>query len=337
MTRPDFVALGDWGTTRLRLYLAQGDIIHGERSGPGIGTLTVRPLEALRAALAPWRAAHGINRVVLCGMAGSRNGLREATYLSLPAERRHWARHPLTFDAEGLAISIGAGLSRVDAGGVADVVRGEETQVFGALGIDPALRLGRHWLVLPGTHSKWVQLEDSSIVRFTTYITGELFGLLKDHSTLLRAGAKAVAGVGIGGGQGIGAGEGRGAFAVGQGIEGGEDVDAEGFTAGLQRSQQHAAGLAAAVFEARSAQLIQGRSHGWATEFLSGLLIGSEIRAALEAAREPRYVTLIGDPRLTARYRRALTQYAIEAVELDGDRCVVAGLLLLANAALEDP
>jgi 2-dehydro-3-deoxygalactonokinase len=323
MTRSDYVALGDWGTTRLRLYLAQGDTIQDRCTGPGIGTLTVPPLEALRAALAPWRAAHGINRVVLCGMAGSRNGLREAPYLPLPAERLDWASHPLAFDAEGLAISIGPGLSRVDEGGTADVMRGEETQVFGALGIDRALRLGRHWLVLPGTHSKWVQLEDSSIVRFTTYITGELFGLLKDHSTLLRAGAMALAGEGIG---------------DVQGIEGGEDVDAdEGFTAGLQRSQQHAAGLAAAVFEARSARLIQGRSHGWATEFLSGLLIGSEIRAALEAAREPRYMTLIGDPRLTARYRRALTQYAIEAVELDGDRCVVAGLLLLANAALEDP
>jgi 2-dehydro-3-deoxygalactonokinase len=105
----------------------------------------------------------------------------------------------------------------------------------------------------------------------------------------------------------------------------------------VQRSQQRAPGLAAAVFEVRSAQLIQGRSHGWATQFLSGLLIGSEVRAALEQARASRCATLIGDPRLTALYRRALTQYAIESAELNGGRCAIAGLLLLANSAIEEP
>jgi 2-dehydro-3-deoxygalactonokinase len=353
----------------LRLYLAHGETIHEQRSGPGIGTLTVPPLDALRAALAPWRAAHGINRVVLCGMAGARNGLREAAYLPLPAERRHWARRPLSFDADGLAIAIGAGLSRVAEGGVADVMRGEETQVFGALRVDPTLERDRHWLVLPGTHSKWVLLDDGSIVGFTTYITGELFALLKDHSSLLRAGAvaeraqpsnvraaamteadkgfaggaMAATGEGFDRGRGIeggggGDGIGGGGFVVGQGIEGSEDADAdEGFAAGVYRSKQRSAGLAAAVFEARSAQLIHGRTRGWAAQFLSGLLIGSEIRAALEDTRDPQRATLVGDAHLTALYRRALAQYAIEAAELDGDRCAVEGLLLLANSAPEEP
>ena len=307
VTRTMHRVLGDWGTSRLRLFLAAGASIQEHCEGPGIGALSEPPATTLHSALAPWRERHDIRHVILCGMAGSRNGLLEVPYLEAPAAAQDWKHQQRHLNSNGLDIAIAPGLCVVDESGSADVMRGEECQIFGAIQRKPDLRVGRHLVVLPGTHCKWVHLEDGIILGFTTYITGELFALLRHHSTLLRAGDS-------------------------------QDPGDGGFVAGLRRSQTCASGLAAAVFEARTAQLIQGRSQAWAADFLSGLLIGAEVHAALEHAPGPhdlrdRSITLIGDPSLTALYHRALAHYDAEAVECDGNDCAVAGLLFLAGIA----
>jgi 2-dehydro-3-deoxygalactonokinase len=152
-------------------------------------------------------------------------------------------------------------------------------------------------VLLPGTHSKWVDVRDGNIVNLQTFITGELFALLRDRSSLLRAGDST----------------------------GESDT---GFAAGLERASR--VGVAESLFETRSAQLLLARTQGWARGFLSGVLIGDEIATMLRTRAIQGAVTLIGEPKLSALYRQALAVRSVETTELDGDLCVIAGLRLLA-------
>ena len=288
--------LGDWGTTRLRLFRLEGSAIVDRLDGPGIGQLAGSPAETLAVTLAPWRETARASGVLLCGMAGSRNGLVEVPYAHCPADAALWRTSLSTVDVDGIAVSVAPGLSTANFAGHSDVMRGEETQIFGAAAIDPALAAGRAMIVLPGTHSKWAELIDGRVERFHTFPTGELFALLRDHSTLTRAGTDAA------------------------GRE-------EGFADGLARA---GTGLIAGLFEARAAQLIEGKSLGWALGLLSGLLIGGEIAEALALAGDtPARIALIGDPGLSALYRQAAEKHGLTVTHIDGDACAIAGLALL--------
>lgn len=287
--------LGDWGTTRLRLWLMERGEIINRADGPGVGALATTPEETLRDLLAPWRQ-RGPLRVILAGMAGSRNGLFEAPYVSTPVDRSGWARAACSKQLGNLHVTIAAGLRDDHRNDVSDVMRGEETQIFGAMQLDPALRTGTHVLVLPGTHCKWAEVVDGVVIRFQTALTGELFALLRDHSILLKAGS------------------------------GGSPEDEKvGFTAGLHRSTQLAAGLQGALFEARTAQLLRERSRTWASGFLSGLLIGDEV-AGMTRAFAAQRVAIIGAPVLASLYTEALAARNVASTSLDGSECVLAGL-----------
>ncbi len=298
------LVLGDWGTSRLRLFLMEGGgAVQRRVDGPGIGGLLGQGVDAvsvaLDAALAELDSGDRA-RVILCGMAGARGGLIEAAYMACPTGVATWAERAARIERGGRAVSVAAGLRCANFVGAPDVMRGEETQIFGALTLAPELARGRHILALPGTHSKWVVLVDGVVERFHTFFTGELFALLRDRSTLLRVGD--------------GAGDAEG-----------------GLEAGIARGHGRA-GLAASLFETRAAQLLDGRSAAWSEAFLSGLLIGDEVRTALALTGAPSGVTLIGDPGLCERYTVALTQAGVAARTLDGDACALAGLQHLAAA-----
>ena len=286
---------GDWGTSRLRLWLVRGNAITPWREGPGIGALDRPAADVLRALVAELTADARPARIVLCGMAGARGGLYEAGYVDCPADRTVWARQATRIALDGIPLVIGAGVALPADAPRADVMRGEETQAFGAIAHDPALASGQHTLLLPGTHSKWVDIADGTITGFTTFFTGELFALL-GKSTLLTAGVE------------------------------GADSD-EGFAAGLDRAQ--AGGLLGTLFEARAMQLRQGRSGAWAAGFLSGLLIGGEIAEMAARAPLPTRIPVIGDARLAARYARALATFGCTAQALDAEAVTLAGLSLL--------
>lgn len=293
--------LGDWGVSRLRLTLMDRGEIAGSRTGPGVGALTASPAETLAQLVAPWIHAGRSLDVVLCGMAGSRNGLLETAYATTPIEAGNWARVARRMRAPDMEITIAAGLLDAGCGEASDVMRGEETQVFGALKLDATLRTGSHLLVLPGSHSKWVEIENGLIVRFQTAVTGELFALLRDHSMLLRTGPT--------------------------GEQGNEQDDADaGFAVGVRRAADVAAPLLSALFETRTAQLLQQRSRAWASGFLSGLLIGAEIASFSALRPSMRRIVVIGDAQLAARYRRTFAERGVEARILDGDACAIAGL-----------
>lgn len=289
---------GDWGTTRLRLWRIEKGQLADFREGAGIGQLVGSPEDTLRAALAPWLTSSAPERIVLCGMVGARNGLHEAGYADCPANAAGWRNSAANIELDGVPLRIGAGVACRDADGRPDVMRGEETQLFGAIRRDPALGTGRHIVVLPGTHSKWAWLEDGRITSFRTFLTGELFALLQG-SSLLSAGR-----------------------------EGHAEEIGDGFDHGLTRANTEA-GVLGAVFETRAAQLRDGHSAAWGADFLSGLLLGCELAEMRRLGALPTAVSVIGGAALAERYARALAAFDVSATLLDGDGCALAGLELL--------
>ncbi len=300
---------GDWGTSRLRLSLCQGERVLETRQGPGIGALREPAGEALRPLIAGWRDAYGPLPLVLCGMAGSRNGWRETPYLPCPIDLRRLREAALRFEAHGAPVAIAPGLSCQGRLGAPDVMRGEETQIAGALALHPPLGTGRHLLCLPGTHTKWVWLQDGQVRDFLTALTGELFALLREGSTLTRASIGATS-----------------ALQRGSGAAAGDD----GFEHGLEAAATLGkASLLHALFAVRTRQLIDGRSPEWALSYLSGLMIGSDVHGAVPLFGAREEAVLIGDGALNELYAKALRREGIAASCLDGEQCALAGLRTL--------
>ncbi|QGP80943.1 2-dehydro-3-deoxygalactonokinase [Sphingobium sp. CAP-1] len=290
-----YAVIGDWGTSRLRLFRVEGGAIVARRDGPGIGVVGRAAEAAFADTIAPWLADGTPQSITLCGMVGARDGWVEAPYADCPADAADWRQAALRFDWRGAPLSIMAGLACTGADGIADVMRGEEAQIFGACLRDPALGRGRHLIVLPGTHNKWSLVEDGRVTAFRTVPTGELFALLRDHSTL---GPK---------------------VAVADPAE-----EAAGFAEGLAKAG--AAQLFRSLFAARAMRLRAGRSADWALGYLSGLLIGCEVAEMRATLGQEACVVLIGDGKLSARYAQALDAQGVDSRLLDGDACALAGL-----------
>jgi 2-dehydro-3-deoxygalactonokinase len=190
-------------------------------------------------------------------------------------------------------------------------MRGEETQIAGALAFHPRLGAGRHLLCLPGTHTKWVHLEDAHVRDFLTALTGELFGLLRDGSTLMRTADPNAQ---------------RPAYAQPASYY----DDDDGFDQGLEAAAGlGTASLLHALFAVRSRQLIDGRSQDWALSYLSGLMIGADVRGAISLFGASGEAVLIGDAALNERYAQALRRLGVAASCLDGEQCALAGLRAL--------
>jgi 2-dehydro-3-deoxygalactonokinase len=305
MDREHYIA-GDWGTSRLRLSLCLGDRVLETLQGPGVGALREPAGETLRPLIAGWRGAHGPLPILLCGMAGSRNGWREAPYLPCPADLRALGAAALRFEADSAPVAIAPGLCCRSRLGSPDVMRGEETQIAGAIALHPALGTGHHLLCLPGTHTKWAHLQDGQVRDFLTALTGELFALLRDSSTLMRAANTGMATQSAAG-----------------------DSEA-GFERGIDdAARPDSASLLHGLFGVRSRQLIDGRSREWALSYLSGLLIGGDVRGAIPLFAARKEAVVIGDGALNERYAHALRREGIAASCLDGERCALAGLRTL--------
>jgi 2-dehydro-3-deoxygalactonokinase len=293
---------GDWGTSRLRLYLRQGKMVLDRRDGPGISALAQSPRDTFLDLVGDWREA-GPSQALLCGMVGSRNGWMEAAYAPCPANAADIRERLLHLDADGLPVAIVPGLSCRNALGGPDVMRGEETQILGALSLNPELATGRHLLALPGTHTKWVVVEDGAITSFLTAPVGELYALLREHSILAKA-------------------------APGDGPE-----SPEGFARGVARIvEQGPARLPHLIFETRSRQLLDGLPKDEAMGFLSGLLIASDTATTSSWFGDLGQVSLIGAPALSVLYAQAIAAHGGSSVVVDGDAAVLAGLTTLSPA-----
>jgi 2-dehydro-3-deoxygalactonokinase len=299
MADASFIA-GDWGTSHLRLFLCDGDGQVLERAeAAGAAEAAGRFASVFDGLVAPWQQRRGLLPAVLSGMVGSSIGWVAAPYVPCPSGPEQIAAACVALRGGG--IHVVPGMSCRNRLGAPDFMRGEETQILGALNIVPTLRRGQHLLCLPGTHTKWVTLQDGVIMEFLTAPTGELFALLRDHSVLVQRDGQSAA------------------------VSGGE-----AFEQALARFGEYPqAQLLHRLFECRARALSGELTSQAATAYLSGLLIASDIGGALgllAPSGDARRVHLIGDPQLTGLYAQGLAARHCTTTALEGSSAALAGL-----------
>ena len=283
-----FIAV-DWGTTNRRAYRVDGEGRCGEEFEDDRGVLSV-PDGGFDAAVAEIRSRLGDKPLLLAGMIGSNRGWIEAPYLPCPAGLDALAA-TLVWADERTAIVPGVCDPRR-----ADVMRGEEVQLLGAVadGMVPPDALICH----PGTHNKWVEVAGGRIASFRTIMTGELFNLLREHSVL--------------------------SDLLAEPAEPGDAFDA-GVRDGLADDVQ------AQLFSVRSRVLLGKERREDAPSYTSGLLIGGDVRLGLGSVATATRVVVMGRPELTRLYAAAIAIAGRQPVELDGERCFLAGIRHLAE------
>jgi 2-dehydro-3-deoxygalactonokinase len=278
----------DWGTSSFRAFrLAENGAVLERRQAPR-GILTVKDgafADVVHEFTDDW-LKDGETRILLSGMIGSRQGWRESQTLPCPAGVDDLARALTPVPFGDIPAFIVPGLTAKDAQGIPEFMRGEETQIAGLL---PSI--GAHGIVcLPGTHSKWVRIERDRIAGFTTHMTGEAFAALSEHTILGR-------------------------------LMRGEDADDLAFDRGVARAADPG-GLLHHLFGTRTLVLAGQMAETAARSYLSGLLIGHEIRAAsITPSADP--VHLAGEPKLCRLYASALTAFGREAIVEAGDAAIL--------------
>ena len=288
--------VADWGTTRFRAYLIEnGAILDQVSSDEGVSALRKgEHRDVFLRQTGPWLKRHPEAPVLLVGMVGSREGWVEAPYATCPAGPAEIAAALIPVDLGDRRGFIVPGLFCEPAPGAADVMRGEETLVLGS-GVENGL------VLLPGTHPKWVEMRGGRVERFATYMTGEMYALLREHSMIGRPAA--------------------------------EPDDPNGFDLGLDASLRNGGdsdsdrvGLLNLLFAAR-ALVVSGRmSPHLLGPYLSGLLTGDEINGALSQFSHPTSVTIVADSPRADLYVEALNRRGIATTVKAPQAALLAGL-----------
>lgn len=298
----------DWGTTRLRAYLmsGSGEVLARHVSDAGVASAGGEFERILARELGGWLEAHPAVSVVASGMVGSRQGWVETRYLQCPVDLSTIARELELRRIGERLVAFTPGITRVARDGMPDVMRGEEIQVLGSLG-----ELGDGWCVLPGTHSKWVRVEAGRVVWFATFMSGELFDVLVQHSVLT----------------------------LGKEPQGADAVGAAAFLRGVDYglgTEAESGGFLKRLFSTRSLVARGELSRPEAREYLSGLIIGGELHEALASlpGPAPRRVLLIGSGPLARRYATAFERSGIEAVLGDEDAAAAGHFTIARQAGL---
>jgi len=300
MTEPAYVAV-DWGTSSFRLWLVDraGEVLAERRSGEGMLAAAKTGFAAvLQTHLAAVEAPDHLP-VLICGMAGAKTGWVEAGYVDTPAPLAAILKQAARVPGEARDIRILPGIAQRDAA-APDVMRGEETQLLGALGLQAA---GEAMVCMPGTHSKWVRVKDGTVASFSTFMTGELFSVVSRETILSLAVANA---------------------------EDAEDVSS--FSAAVKAAFEAPAFAANLLFGARARQLLFGGTPAAARETLSGTLIGVELAAGLSGAVPESGITLVASGRLAALYRLAFDTLSVTVQQVEADEAVRRGLSMAAAA-----
>ena len=283
----------DWGTSSLRgaLLADDGSVLEERSFARGILTVEKGGFEAVfDSCFGDWIQPGRL--CLIAGMAGSQQGWMQAPYCPCPAGFADIAAH-LVWVKLG-KIAIVPGLS-IDVKGIPDVMRGEETQVFGALQL---LGLNDARLVLPGTHSKWVTVANQRVADFSTWMTGEFYALLRQHSILARTLPP------------------DDSAHVPQAFE-------QGVLAALQGKN-----LLSTAFSVRALALFDRMTPSAMPSYLSGLVIGEELKC--QNLKTGDTLVLIGAPELCARYEQALALVGITP-QIVGNQATWLGLHGLAQ------
>ena len=293
-SQTDWVAV-DWGTSNVRAWGISADGSHtfAVGSDKGMGKIARAEFPSVLNELIGDKVS-GKADVIICGMAGARQGWMEAPYVDTPADLHElFSRSVSPEGADARFVSrILPGVAQRTVGRE-DVMRGEETQLLGLLAMRPGFE---GTAILPGTHSKWVEIRDGRILRFSSAMTGELYEVLSQHSVLRHSFAGEITGP-----------------TTEQGV-------AEGIDAGISRPDL----FTALAFRTRAAGLLAGKGADWCSGYLSGLLVGTEIgghRDWLGAGAVP----LIGSARFGRLYGAALKSIGVESFAIDAADATIAG------------
>jgi 2-dehydro-3-deoxygalactonokinase len=298
MTDFQWIAV-DWGTTRLRAWGMSGDTVTFQRQADtGMGGLTRDGFESALLDLIGDLLPDGRRtRVVACGMVGARQGWVEAGYRAVPCAplADDFVRAPTTDPR--LSVHVVGGLSQMDPG---DVMRGEETQIAGFQAMNPKFD---GVLCLPGSHSKWVHVSAGEVISFQTFMTGELFAALSNHTVLRHT-------------------------------IGGDDWDNDAFAAGVTDALSRPEKIAAMLFSLRADSVLKDQTAATGRARLSGLLLGAELAGA-----KPYWlgqsVAIVGATEISTRYAEALLLQGVSATVADGSAMTLKGLCA-AHAAMKD-
>lgn len=299
MSNPANYLLGiDWGTSNRRAYVLdeQGKLLRQHSDGLGIlnvGGNFETSLQELIQQLGTQPA-----RVLMSGMVGSRNGWRQVPYLStdFPLAQLPRSLTRIETGISGTTCSIVPGYQYLDAHGIPDVMRGEETQIFGAF----ELGATDGWFLLPGTHSKWVRVAQGKIEEIATFMTGELYALLSQHGTLAKL------------------------------MTAPQDAPVA-FEAGLKAAAY--GGFTHTAFCCRALVVTDMMPEAHASSYLSGLLIGTEIHDILKRTdrRVEPPVEIIGSQSLASRYRHAMELLGLTSRVWEPDQVYIAALHALSG------
>jgi 2-dehydro-3-deoxygalactonokinase len=298
-------AVVDWGTSSFRLWTLSrdGEVLGERRSAEGLKTAGAHG--GFEAVLETHLAALGVPDgvpVMMCGMVGSRTGWLEADYLAAPVRLPAIAGQVTRVPAARRPVCVLPGIAQRDRRHP-DVMRGEETQLLALAGTWP-----NGIACMPGTHSKWVELRDGTVERFATYLTGEMFQLLRTSSVVAPA------------------------------VEGVERVAPESaaFTDGVAAALAAPEQAGNLLFELRANWLLAGAVPGDTLARLSGLLIGFELAAAERRFGPLAGVALIAAEPTASLYHRALDIAGVTGLALyDAETLVREGLHAAAAAAFE--
>jgi 2-dehydro-3-deoxygalactonokinase len=298
MTSSPALLAADWGTTNFRLFLydADGKVVARHTAHIGLKNLGGQSFEQALQSVMTGPFARPDLPVLLSGMVGSRQGWIEAPYAQCPAGPDAFSQGFATPPSEKLKVRIVPGLSSQNpATGITDVMRGEETQIVGLMtqGLNDGI------VILPGTHSKWARIENGKVTSFLSYMTGEMFQMLKVHSIL--------------------------------GVLMADTADDEkSFLLGVDRALEDTS-ILSLLFSVRTEALFGRIAPAHLSSYLSGLLIGAEIGAG-KARNGLQSVGIIGDGALINLYQRALSRAGFtDVTRHNGDDASSAGLWELAQ------
>ena len=285
----NLVAL-DWGTSSLRgaLLAADGTVVEERRFARGLLTVEQGGFASVFESLfGDWMPPGTL--CLVAGMAGSQQGWLEAPYCPCPAGFADMAAQLVWVEKDRIAIVPGLSIEKR---GTPDVMRGEETQVFGALQL---LGLSDARLVLPGTHSKWVTATDYKVTDFSTWMTGEFYALLRQHSILART---------------------LPVLAPGTNPADETALESTAFKQGVAQALR-GSGLLHTAFSTRTLSLFKCMPEQALPSYLSGLVIGEELRCQTLAAGQT--VIVVGAQALAVRYELALQQMGVQVQRADSN------------------
>jgi 2-dehydro-3-deoxygalactonokinase len=291
----DWLAV-DWGTSRVRIWaMADGEVLDRREAPSGMDTLAgPATFAATFAALAgAWSPARRPAPVVVCGMAGAREGWHPAAYAAHDTDLRELPRAAVRVPDTGPEHDVRI-LPGLRQGVPPDVMRGEETKLLGLVAERPQLS---GVVVLPGTHTKWVRLEHGRVTGFHTAMTGEVFAAMAEHTVLRHT------------------------------LRDGEP-DMADFAAAVAEGKGAPAALLRQAFGLRAEAILNGLAPDLAQARLSGWLTGIEVRDAVQQLHRPPRVTLVGDSEHVDRYAAALAVFDVAAERRAANELTRAGLAL---------